>query len=63
MKKIWMHRAKSFEDAECFNRQYYQAMSPRERVETVDWLRRIARKFKKTANGGTRLRRVIRIVQ
>ncbi len=63
MKKIWIHKAKSFADAERFDQRYYQAMSPRERVETVDWLRRIARKFKKTANGGTRLRRVIRIIQ
>jgi hypothetical protein len=63
MKKIWVHKAKSFKDAERFDRAYYQAMSPIERVETVDWLRQIARKFKKVGNGGTRLRRVITVVQ
>ena len=63
MKKIWVHKAKSFEDAKRFDQRYYQAMSPRERVETVDWLRQIARKFKKIGNGGTRLRRVVTIVQ
>ena len=63
MKKVWVHKAKSFEDAERFERQYYQAMSRRERVETVDWLRQVARKFKKTGNGGTRLRRVVTVVQ
>ena len=63
MKRIWVHKAKSFEDAERFERRYYRAMSARERVETVDWLRQVARKFKKIGNGRTRLRRVITIVQ
>lgn len=63
MKKIWVHKASSFKDAERFDRRYYQAMSPRERVETVDWLRQVARKFKKIGHGGTRLRRVVTIVQ
>lgn len=62
-KKIWVHKATSFEDVERFERRYYQAMSPRERVETVDWLRQVARKFKKLGNGGTRLRRIIRVIQ
>ncbi len=63
MKKIWVHKARSFADAERFDRKYYQAMSPTERLEIVDELRRVARKFVKGHNGGTRLRRVIRIVQ
>ncbi len=62
MKKVWVHKATSFEDAERFEQRYYRTMSRKERVETVDFLRRIARKMKKT-NGGTRLRRVITIVQ
>ena len=62
MKKIWVHRARSFEEAERFEQQYYQAMSPNERVETVDWLRQTARKMRKV-NGGKRLRRVVRIIQ
>ncbi len=63
MKKIWVHKASSFKEAERFERKYYRAMSAKERVDTVDWLRQVvARKLKKS-NGGTRLRRVITIVQ
>lgn len=61
--KIWVHKAASFRAAEQFEQRYYQAMSPKERVETVDLLRQMARKIKKVGNGGTRLRRVVRIVQ
>ena len=60
MKKIWVHKARSFEEAERFKRKYYQAMSARERVETVDWLRQAARKFGKV-RGGTTPQRVITI--
>ncbi len=63
MKKVWVHKARSFKEAERFERRYYQAMSPNERVATVDWLRLAARKDKKVKNGGTRLRRVVRIVK
>jgi hypothetical protein len=64
MKKIWVHKATSFEDAERFERRYYRAMSAKERVETVDWLRQVvARKWNKQYAGGKRLRRVITIVQ
>jgi hypothetical protein len=59
-KKIWVHKATSFADAERFERRYYRAMSATERVETVDWLRQVARKWKKV-HGGARLRRVITI--
>jgi len=59
-KKVWVHKATSFKDAERFERRYYQAMSATERVETVDWLRQVARKLRQV-NGGTRLRRVITI--
>ncbi|MBI3321861.1 MAG: hypothetical protein HYZ91_06305 [Candidatus Omnitrophica bacterium] len=52
MKKIWVHKARSFEEAERFERRYYQAMSATERVETVDWLRQVARKLQKR-HGGT----------
>ena len=63
MKKVWLHKANSFEDAERFDKRYYQTMSPAERVETVDWLRLVGRKFAKVIRGGTRLRRIITIIQ
>ena len=63
MKNIWVHKAGSFREAERFDRQYYQALSPTERLAIVDRLRRMARKFVKGNNGGTRLRRVVRVVQ
>ena len=62
MKKIWVHKARSFEAVERFERRYYRVMSAKERLETVDWLRQVARKMRK-GNGGTRLRRVITVVQ
>ena len=60
--QVWVHKSTSFEDAERFERRYYAAMSRKERLDTVDYLRRLARKMRRT-NGGTRLRRVITIVQ
>ena len=61
-KKVWVHIARSFDEAERFEQRYYRAMSAKERVETVDWLRQVARKWRKV-NGGARLRRVITVVQ
>lgn len=59
MKKIWVHKAASFKDAERFERRYYRAMSATERVETVDWLRQVARQRGNIS--GTRLQRVVTI--
>ena len=60
-KKAWVHKSTSFEDAERFEQRYYREMSAKERVETIDLLRRMARKWKKV-NGGTRLRRIVTII-
>ena len=46
MKKIWMHKARSFKEAEEFDRNYYLRMGPEERLETVQLLREIYFKFK-----------------
>jgi len=64
-KKAWIHVAHSFEEAEAFEERYYRSLSRKERIETVDWLRQVYRKYRgmKKAHGGTRLRRVLRIVQ
>jgi hypothetical protein len=61
-KKVWVHKARSFKDAERFEVRYYRSMSPKERVDTVDFLRQLYRKIKRR-NGGTRLRRVLRVIQ
>ena len=59
MKKIWVHKARSFEEAERFERRYYRVMSAKERLETVDWLRQVARKRGNIS--GTRLQQVVTI--
>ena len=65
MKKIWVNKAKSFEEAQYFDNAYYLSLSSSERVESVQILRE--EYFK--ANGlefredGKRLRRVLRITK
>jgi len=39
MKKIWINRAKSFEEAQEFDNEYYSSFSSAERVESVQFLR------------------------
>ncbi|MCK4642766.1 hypothetical protein KAU32_03920 [bacterium] len=39
MKKIWMNRPKSFEEAEKFDIQYYLNMTPEERLDIMQLLR------------------------
>jgi len=67
MKRIWVHKATSFRDAEEFDRHYYRAMSAKERVETVQYLRelylRLPSRHRKHAPNGKGLRRVLTIVQ
>lgn len=68
MKKIWIHKAKSFKDAEEFDRKYYAEMTPEERLSIVQELREMYLKFpssKRTVKHESRkgLRRVIKIVQ
>ena len=66
MKKIWIKKSKSFESAGQFDINYYLAMSPSERLDTMQLLREMAFKIKKglkyeRARKG--LRRVIKIIQ
>lgn len=67
MKKIWVHKAKSFKEAEEFDRNYYLQMSPQERLDIMQQLRRIYYKFPKGGKAGyghrARLQRVVRIVE
>lgn len=69
MKKIWVNKAKSFEDAEIFDRTYYAQMTPEERLSIVQELREIYFKFPKQSHKGLRkhesrkrFRRVVKII-
>ena len=65
MKKIWVNKAHSFEEAEKFDENYYLAMSEVERLETVQYLREMYYKMKGNLKdeGRERLRRIIKIIQ
>ena len=65
-RKIWVHKARSFEDAAKFEEIYYQTLSRTERVATMQWLRDSFERFKKGRQGAKnrkRLRRIVTIVQ
>ncbi|MGB9438314.1 MAG: hypothetical protein WCB15_10265 [Desulfobacterales bacterium] len=65
MKKIWVNRAKSFEEAQDFDDEYYLSLSSTERVESVQILREQYFKLHglKYREDGKRLRRVFRIIK
>ena len=65
MKKIWVNRAKSFEEAQDFDNAYYLRLSSAERVESVQFLREEFFKSYglKLSEDGKRLRRVFRIIK
>lgn len=60
-----MHRAKSFEEADAFDKRYYRQMSPEKRLEAVQFLREMAARFQRRQKRANRkrLRRVITIIQ
>ncbi len=65
MKRMWIHKAHSFKDADEFERAYYLNMSAAERVGTVQLLREICFKVREGSRRESRkgLRRVIRVIQ
>jgi hypothetical protein len=65
MKKIWINRAKSFEEAQEFDNTYYACFSSAERLESVQILREEYIKMNGLANreDGKRLRRVFRVIK
>jgi len=65
MKKIWFNRAKSFEEAQDFDNEYYLRLSSAERVENVQYLREeyIKSLGLKLREDRKRLRRVFRIIK
>ena len=65
MKKVWINRAKSFEEAKDFDNAYYLSLSGMERVESVQFLREEFFKSHglKFREDGKRLRRVFRVIK
>ena len=65
MEKIWVNKAKSFEEAQNFDNAYYLSLSSTERVENVQFLREEFFKSHglKFSEDGKRLRRVFRVIK
>ena len=65
MKKIWVNRADSFEEAQDFDNSYYSSFSSAQRVENVQILREEYFKTHgmKFCEDGKRLRRVFRVIK
>ncbi len=66
MKQVWVRRAISFEEAAAFDRAYYAAMTPEERLDTMQRLREAYFKLNKeyVANdGAARLRRHVKVIK
>lgn len=62
MKKIWIHRAKSFKEAKEFEDKYYLLKTPSERLSDVQFCRDQYFKIKGSKDEDRKgLRRVIRI--
>ena len=66
MKRIWVNKAKSFKEAEEFDRKYYNQMTPEERLSIVQELREMYLKFSRKGASKyasrKRLRRVIKVI-
>ncbi len=65
MERIWIRRAKNFEEAVIFEREYYAAMTPEERLDSMQRLREAYFKFNKdTADhaGTFRLQKHVKIL-
>jgi len=58
---IWLRKCSSFEDEERADREFWQQMSPDERVAAVDDLRRDWLKMKGSSDEG--LRRTVRVLE
>ena len=64
MKKIWVKKFKSFEEAEEADKKYYANMSPEERLATMQFIRESYFKMVGIKHDGRkRLRRVFKIVK
>jgi len=65
-KKVWVHKASSFDEVSEFETRYYLSMSSSERLVTIQYLRELAFKLRKKrahGEGRKRLRRIIKVIQ
>ena len=65
MGKIWVNKARSFEEAQDFDNAYYLSLSATERVESVQILREefFQSNGLEFREDGKRLRRVLRVTK
>jgi len=65
MKGIWIHKARSFREAEQFDLSYYAGMSPSQRLKALQDLREHWWNLRKNKHGNSRkrLRRVLKIIK
>ena len=65
MEKIWVNRARSFEEAQDFDNAYYLSLSSTQRLESVQILREEFFKSNglKFREDGKRSRRVLRVIK
>mgnify|MGYP001617052628 CR=1 FL=1 len=64
MRKLWIKKFKSHEEARKSDIEYYSKMSPEEKWDTMQYLREIYCKFKGSRyEKGTGLRRVLTIIK
>ncbi len=64
MKKIWVHKARNFKDAERFEDCYYMEKPPSERLSDIQLCRESFFQLKGLKNASRKgLRRVIRVIQ
>jgi hypothetical protein len=64
MKRIWIRKTDSHKEAEKFDLEYYLNMTPKKRIETMQYLREIYYKIKgKDEKGREGFQRVIKIIQ
>jgi hypothetical protein len=65
VKKVWLNKVASFDEAQKFDTEYYLRFSSAERIEMVQALREAYFKSKGMTIGedGKRLRRIFRIVK
>lgn len=63
--RIWVKKASSYSEARFLDDSYYLSLTPKERLETIQFLREEYRKLEKSGSheGGKRLRRVLKLIK